>query len=81
MEHLEPLKTFEQVFKELGGNAGLESLTGSKASTISMWRKAGGFPSYTYILLTEALRERGKTAPFVLWGMQKKGRKQKRRAA
>ena len=81
MEHLEPLKTIEQVFASLGGNAGLEELTGSNASTVSMWKTAGRFPSYTYLLLTDALRDTGKSAPPSLWGMKQKGRKQKRRAA
>lgn len=70
MNHLEPLETLEQVFTALGGNPGLESLTGSKPSTVSMWKKAGSFPAKTYVLMTEALHAIGKTAPDSLWGMK-----------
>jgi len=44
-------------------------LTGAKPSTLSMWRKANAFPSNTYFVITEALKEMGKTAPASLWGM------------
>jgi hypothetical protein len=68
----ETLNSAAEVFNELGGNAGLEELTGSKPSTVSMWKKAGNFPTNTYLIMTQALRERGKTAPASLWGMKAK---------
>jgi hypothetical protein len=68
--HLEILHTATDVFEALGGNSGLEALTGSKPSAVSMWKKAGSFPSNTYVVLTEALRAVGKTAPDALWGMK-----------
>jgi hypothetical protein len=66
---LKALHTVADVFEALGGNSGLESLTGSKPSAISMWKKAGKFPSKTYLTMTAALRAQGKTAPASLWGM------------
>jgi hypothetical protein len=67
---LETLHTVADVFETLGGNSGLEGITGSKPSAISMWKRAGKFPSNTYIVLTEALRGVGKTAPASLWAMK-----------
>lgn len=72
MHHLEPLETVEQVFESLGGNKGLEALTGSKPNTVSMWKSAGSFPANTYIMITDALREVGKSAPQSLWSMKQK---------
>lgn len=66
---LENLSTIEAVFTALGGPSGMQSLTGSKPNTVSMW-KDNGFPSNTYIVMSEALRAIGKTAPASLWGMK-----------
>jgi hypothetical protein len=67
---LKPLKTVADVFEALGGNGGLEGITGSKPSAISMWKKAGKFPSKTYLAMTTALHAKGKAAPASLWGMK-----------
>jgi hypothetical protein len=67
---LENLETLADVFAALGKNSGVESITGCKPNTVSMWKSAGVFPSNTYVVLTEALRERGKTAPASLWSMR-----------
>jgi hypothetical protein len=67
---LENLDTVSAVFTALGENPGVEALTGSKASTISMWRAAERFPTNTYLILQEALRAAGKAAPASLWGMK-----------
>jgi hypothetical protein len=67
---LENLETVADVFAALGDNPGVEAITGSKPSTLSMWRAAGSFPSNTYVVLTEALRAVGKTAPDSLWKMR-----------
>lgn len=66
---LENLSTVEDVFTALGGPSGMQSLTGSKPNTVSMW-KDNGFPSNTYLVMSEALRAQGKTAPASLWGMK-----------
>jgi hypothetical protein len=64
------LETVDAVMDALGGNQPVAGLTSSKPSAVSMWRKAESFPSNTYLALTEALREKGKTAPASLWGMK-----------
>lgn len=66
---LQNLKTIDDVFAALGGPSGMQALTGSKPNTVSMWRD-NGFPSNTYIVMTEALRAIGKSAPASLWGMK-----------
>ena len=66
----EQLHTVADVFTALGENPGIEALTGSKSSAVSMWRKAERFPSNTYLIITDALRDIGKTAPASLWGMK-----------
>lgn len=68
---LEILDTVADVFVALGGNPGIEEITGSKPSTVSMWKtSASGFPANTYLVLIEALHKRNKTAPASLWGMK-----------
>jgi len=67
---MDDLKTVAEVFKALGENPGVAELTGAKASTLSMWRAAGSFPSNTYVVLTDALRAVGKSAPDSLWKMR-----------
>jgi hypothetical protein len=64
------LHTVADVFEALGGNSGLEDITGSKPSAISMWKKAGKFPANTYLMITGALEARGKSAPASLWAMK-----------
>lgn len=66
----EILKTVDAVMDALGGTQHVANLTSSKPSAVSMWRKAETFPSNTYVALTQALRERGKTAPPSLWNMK-----------
>lgn len=69
---LETLQTVEKIFEKLGGNSGLEALTGSKPSAVSMWKKTGRFPSNTRDLMIDALREKGCDAPRSLWGMKER---------
>ena len=66
----ENLDSVSAVFTALGENPGMEALTGSKASTISMWRSVDRFPSNTYLVITGALHAIGKAAPASLWGMK-----------
>jgi hypothetical protein len=70
MGDLQLLQTADQVFEALGGNVGVQAVTCSKPTQVSNWRKFGAFPSNTYVAMTEALRERGKTAPPALWRMR-----------
>lgn len=64
------LKTTSEVLDALGGNSAVEALTGSRPSAISNWRGFETFPSNTYIVMTEALRLKGKSAPASLWAMK-----------
>jgi len=66
---LEHLETADQVFAALGGYTGIAEIVGCKPNRASNWKTFGSFPANTYIVLTEALRERGKTAPASLWRM------------
>ncbi len=66
---LQNLETIDAVFTALGGPSGMQALTGSKPTTVSMW-KENGFPTNTYLVMSEALRAQGKTAPASLWGMK-----------
>jgi hypothetical protein len=68
--NLEILETADQVFDALGGNQGVAELTESKPSRVSNWRICGSFPANFYVLMTDALRSRGKTAPASLWRMR-----------
>lgn len=67
---METLSTASEVMDELGGNAMVAELTGSKPKAVWNWRKSGAFPSNTYLALISALQQRGKTAPASLWGMR-----------
>lgn len=68
--NLQCLETADQVFDALGGNSGVAELTGSKPPRVSNWRISGSFPPSFYVVMTDALRARGKTAPAALWRMR-----------
>lgn len=67
---MENLDTLAAVFTALGGNPGVEALTGCKPSTVSMWKAAERFPTNTYLIMTAELQARGCAAPASLWGMK-----------
>jgi hypothetical protein len=64
------LSTTSEVIIALGGNGPVAELTSSTPKAVSNWRGFETFPSNTYVAMTEALREQGKTAPASLWGMK-----------
>lgn len=64
------LSTTTEVFEALGGIAEVARLTRRKYNAASNWHVAGSFPSNTLMALTEALKERGYTAPASLWRMR-----------
>lgn len=66
---LEPLSTVAEVVAALGGPAQVCRLTGRGASAVSMWKYRGNFSPETFVVLTEALQEKGFTAPASLWRM------------
>lgn len=67
---LEILESTADVMDALGGNPAVQVITASKPSRVANWRVAKTFPSNTYVVMTEALRAIGKTAPASLWGMR-----------
>lgn len=71
---LEAIDTAEQVFDALGGNTALEILTGAKPTAVCNWRAFQSFPPNTYVVMIEALRAVGKTAPASLWRMRARER-------
>lgn len=66
----ETLSSVAAVVDELGGNQAVGELTQRKAKTVWYWRDSGAFPANTYLTITSALREKGKTAPSNLWSMK-----------
>jgi hypothetical protein len=67
---MEVLSTTSEVMDALGGNPAVAELTGRKPKAVSNWRAFKSFPSNTYVAMTEALRQKGKSAPAALWGMK-----------
>jgi hypothetical protein len=71
MKNAHTLETIEQVIQELGGPEAMRKLTRRKGvSSVNMWKCREKFPAPTYTVIQGALREKGKTAPDKLWGMQ-----------
>lgn len=63
------LATASEVMDALGGNVGVAALTGNTPGAVWNWRSFGRFPSKFYLVMTEALAEKGYQAPASLWGM------------
>ena len=67
---MDELHTTSDVINELGGLKAVAKLTGTNNKAAWNWRSFDSFPSNTYLVMIEALRERGKTAPASLWSMR-----------
>lgn len=65
-----PLTTTKDVIHALGGISAVAHLTGRKYTAAANWSRFEAFPADTYLVLTEALREVGKSAPASLWRMK-----------
>ena len=63
------LASAEAIFDVLGGINAVAELTGAKYVTAHRWKTVGKFPPKTFVLLGEALAERGYQAPAELWKM------------
>ena len=63
------LSTTAEVMDRLGGVAAVAALTGRKYSAAHNWKSFETFPSNTFLVMQQALRERGFEAPAALWGM------------
>ena len=66
----EQLKTTSEVMDALGGNSAVAEITGSTVKAVWNWRGFETFPSNTYVAMTEALLQKGMSAPATLWGMK-----------
>jgi hypothetical protein len=65
----EELCTTAEVVDALGGVQEVARITGRKYGAAWNWLKFQTFPSDTFLVLTAALRAKGKSAPASLWGM------------
>lgn len=63
------LQTASAVIDALGGTGATARLTGCKIQAVSNWRRTGRLPSALFVLMDEALRQRGKSASISAWGM------------
>lgn len=67
---MDQLSTTREVMDALGGTSAVAKLTGRTYSAAFNWLILKTFPANTYVALTDALAEKGKTAPASLWGMK-----------
>lgn len=72
MEALTTVDAVIDAFKEPRGgrNQGCADVAGVSAKAVHNWRARGQMPSDTYLILKDALAEKGKTAPPRLWGIR-----------
>lgn len=66
---MDQLTTTREVMEALGGTSAVAKMTGRTYAAAFNWLDFKTFPTNTYLVLTEALREKGYTAPASLWGM------------
>lgn len=63
------LTTAKAVIEALGGPTAVARMTNRKPQHVVNWRAAGRLPPKTFLVVSQALVERGKTAPSSLWGI------------
>lgn len=69
MREPQPLWTFDEVVRSLGGPAAVGRMTGTSAASVCGWRdKRSRFPSKYYVAMRDELAQRGFYAPCALWG-------------
>lgn len=71
---MQELSTAREIMEKLDGADGIARLTGSKPKAVLNWKYFNRFPSRTFLVLNEALREKGFRAPASLWGMAESDR-------
>lgn len=62
------LTTTADVIEALGGIEAVAKSTGRTYTAVSNWRVWNRFPPRTFLLLSDALREKGLTVSVLLWG-------------
>jgi len=63
------LTTTRDVIKALGGVPETAKLTGAKYGAAWMWTTAQKFPPRYFVVMSQALKQKGLHAPASLWGM------------
>lgn len=66
---MDTLQDTNQVIKALGGRSQVASLTNRTTQAVTNWKARQVFPPDTFVILTEALAEKGLKAPVSLWRM------------
>lgn len=69
MKRLRSLSTVNEVIIALGDNAGAAEITRRGVTAVCNWRAANRLPARSYLVITEALKQRGYCAPASLWEM------------
>lgn len=63
------LHTVDDVLDAIGGDEEVARLTGHKPGAINMWRYGlKSLPAKTYVILKQAIAQKGCEAPDELWG-------------
>jgi hypothetical protein len=79
LQPLTPLWTFDEVVAALGGNKGVEELTGMSSALVSNHRRRGIFPAKYYFCIKVGLEDRGFYAPISMFGFVSEPRQSKQR--
>lgn len=64
------LDTVDDIIEALGGTHKAAATLGVGPSAISNWKARGRIPTERYFVITDALRENGKTAAQTLFGFE-----------
>jgi hypothetical protein len=65
------LRSTSVVIDALGGNQPVAEMLSVTTAAVSNWRGFAVFPAYTYVVITNALKEKGLAAPDRLWAMRR----------
>lgn len=64
------LATAGAVIDALGGTGATARLLGKTPQHVANWRAANRLPSYSFLVVGSALKERGLSAPPSVWGIE-----------